>query len=315
MISTRAVVVDPEALGRLAIREVEEPKPGPTEALIRVAATSLNRGEVRIAMGAPAGRRPGWDLAGTVQQPAADGSGPAAGARVVGHRSGGAWAELVAVHPDSLAELPAEVTFSQAATLPVAGMTPLRMLDKRGGLLERRVLITGASGGVGPFAIQLARLMGAQVVAQVRREDRAGIARQAGAHEVVVSEDGSALEASGPYDLILDGVGGSVLSHALAAVASMGAVVTYGTTGSAETQLDLGRFFRTGNARFQAFMMNRDPDGEPASVALGRLARLVADGRLHPMIEVEAPWTEIGQVAQRLVDRDFAGKAVIHIGG
>ncbi|MBI3966733.1 MAG: alcohol dehydrogenase, partial [Chloroflexi bacterium] len=93
MSTTRAIVVDPSAPGRLVLRAVSPPSPVPAEAVVRVAAISLNRGEVRMSTFAAAGWRPGWDLAGTVEQAAADGSGPAVGARVVGLLPSGAWAE------------------------------------------------------------------------------------------------------------------------------------------------------------------------------------------------------------------------------
>jgi len=80
----RAVVVDPEAVSRLSVAEVEEPEPVPPEALVRISAVSLNRGEVRRAEASEPGFRPGWDLAGTVERAAADGSGPQEGPRVGG---------------------------------------------------------------------------------------------------------------------------------------------------------------------------------------------------------------------------------------
>src|SRR5579859_6431869 len=106
MSTVHAVLVDPKVPGRLALRPVEQPQARSAEAIIRVGAISLNRGEINRALGADAGWRPGWDLAGVVEQAAADGSGPQRGARVVGFLPSGAWAELVAVPTDSLAELP-----------------------------------------------------------------------------------------------------------------------------------------------------------------------------------------------------------------
>src|SRR6059058_1232634 len=97
MSSIRAIVVDPDARGRLAIKEVEAPQAGPSEALVQVEASSLNRGDVFGAMHAEAGWRPGWDLAGTVIKQAANGAGPKVGSRVVGMVDAGAWAEQVAV--------------------------------------------------------------------------------------------------------------------------------------------------------------------------------------------------------------------------
>ena len=170
--NNRAVVVDPEAPGRLVIRDVADPSPDRGEAVVRVHAISLNRGEVRRSTMAPAGWRPGWDLAGVIERAAADGSGPRVGARVVGLLPEGAWAARLAVPTHALAEVPDKVTFSQAATFPVAGLTALHALAKGGLLLGRRVLVTGATGGVGDFAVQLARLAGAHVTAVARRADQ-----------------------------------------------------------------------------------------------------------------------------------------------
>src|SRR5581483_5100577 len=144
MTTMRAVLVDAGAPGHLAIGEVEAPRPGPGEALVRVAAISLNRGEVNRAQREVAGARIGWDLAGTVLTAAANGEGPSAGQRVVGWLPAGAWAEQAAVPVSFLAPLPDAVTFAQASTFPVAGLTALHALRKGGNLLGRRVLITGA---------------------------------------------------------------------------------------------------------------------------------------------------------------------------
>ena len=184
---------------------------------MRVKAISLNRGEVRRAgRGWPrAAWRPGWDLAGTVERAAADGSGPQVGARVVGLLPEGAWAERVVVPTHALAGLPDKVTFSQAATFPVAGLTALYGLAKRGQILARRVLVTGATGGVGDFAVQLARLSGAHVTAVVRRADQVAAVRQWGAHDVVVGEE---IPPAPKYDLVLDSVGGRTLGTALVAL-------------------------------------------------------------------------------------------------
>ena len=166
MSTMQAVVVDPTVFGRLVLQAVDRPTLLPSQALVKVAAISLNRGEVRRSQTAEAGWRPGWDLAGTIETAAADGSGFPVGTRVVGFVSSGAWAEFVAVFTQAIAALPDSVSFADAATLPVAGLTALYALSKGGSLLGKSVLITGASGGVGYFAVQLARLAGATVTAQ-----------------------------------------------------------------------------------------------------------------------------------------------------
>jgi NADPH2:quinone reductase len=309
----RAVVVDPEADGRLSVAEVEEPDPTPSEALVRVVAISLNRGEVRRAEASEAGFRPGWDLAGTVERPATDGSGPGEGTRVVGFLPAGGWAELAAVPTNALAELPEGVSFEEAATLPVAGLTALYALEKGGGLLGRSVLITGASGGAGLFALQLARMAGARVVALVRRQEHEELVREAGAHEIAVDEVGAAAEEHGPYHLILDSVGGEVLGNALSMLAPGGMCVSFGVSGGAEVTFDARDLYLAGGARLYGFILFHEVIARPASGGLARLLSLVDEGRLKPRIEVEAPWTEVGKVAARLIDRGYAGKAVLHV--
>jgi NADPH:quinone reductase-like Zn-dependent oxidoreductase len=304
----RAVVVDPEAQGRLVIRAVAEPVPDRGEAVVRVRALSLNRGEVRRAGMAAAGWRPGWDLAGEVERAAADGSGPRAGARVVGLLPEGAWAARVAVPTHALAELPATVTFTQAATFPVAGLTALHALARGGLLLGRRVLVTGATGGVGDFAVQLARLAGARVTASARRADQGPALRQLGADEVVVGDE---IPPSPKYDLVIESVGGRTLGTALAALERGGVCVTLGVSASAEAVFDARQFFIAGRTTLYGFYLFTELASEPAAVGLRRLAGLVAAGQLAPHVSLERPWGEIADVAQALMARRFAGKAVL----
>ena len=314
MTKTRAVVVDHDSPGRFVLREVEAADPNPSEALVRVAAISLNRGEVRRAttLDEP-GARPGWDLAGTIEQSAADGTGLSEGTRVVGFLPSGAWAERVSVPTDALAELPDGVSFEQASTLPVAGLTALYALEKRGSLVGRRVLVTGASGGAGLFALELARMAGAQVVALIRRQEHIELVREAGAHEVAMAEDGAAAAEYGPYDLILESVGGAVLGNALSMLAPEGTCVSFGVSGGPETTFDVRSLFVTGGASLYGFILFHEVLAYPASEGLARLAKLVDEGHLTPRIEVVADWTEIGEVAARLMDRGFTGKAVLRV--
>jgi NADPH:quinone reductase len=308
--SNLAVVVDPEAPGRLVIRQVADPAPDRGEAVVRVRAISLNRGEVRRAGMAAAGWRPGWDLAGEVERAAADGSGPRAGTRVVGLLPEGAWAQRVAIPTHALAALPDKVTFSQAATFPVAGLTALYALAKGGLVVDRRVLVTGATGGVGDFAVQLARLAGAHVTAIARRAEQSATLRGLGAHEIIVGDE---IPPSPKYDLILDSVGGRTLGTALAALERGGTCVTFGVSAGAEVTFDARTFFVGGRATLYGFYLFQELGLEPASVGLRRLADLVAAGQLTPHVSVERPWKDIGQAAQDLIDRRFPGKAVLAV--
>jgi NADPH:quinone reductase-like Zn-dependent oxidoreductase len=314
MSSIRAIVVDPDIPGRLAIKEVAAPQAGPSEALVQVEATSLNRGEVLGAMHFAAGWRPGWDLAGTVIKQAADGTGPQVGSRVVGMvDTGGAWAEQVAVPTDKLAEIPASVTFAQAATLPIAGLTALRALEKGGLLLNKRVLITGSTGGVGLFTHQLAKLSGAYVVGTARQARHETLVREAGADEVIVGDDLEPARAYGPYDLIIDSVGGKTLESALSHLAPGATCVLLGWSASPEAKatIDLRNLIVTGGTTLTTILYGRAFTDRTRYLA--KLAQLVAAQQLQTYIAVEASWHEIGDVAQRLLQRQFTGKAVLHL--
>lgn len=176
----RTIVVDPLAPSYLAFKEVDAPQAKPWEALVQVKTVSLNRGEVKDAKDQEASSRPGWDFAGIVIEPAKSGEGPQKGARVVGLLPMGAWSEQVAAPVSMLAEIPEKLTFAEAATLPVAGLTALYALRKGGMLLGKRIFITGSTGGVGLFAHQLAAQSGAFVVGTASTEEKADLVREAG---------------------------------------------------------------------------------------------------------------------------------------
>ena len=314
MSSIHAIVVDPEVPGQLAIKEVEAPQAGPSEALVQVEAISLNRGEVALAMmQTEAGWRPGWDLAGTVIKQAANEAGPKAGSRVVGSVPAGAWAEQVAVPTNRLAAIPDSITFAQAATLPVAGLTALRALEKGGLLLNKRVLITGSTGGVGLFAHQLAKLNGAYVVGTVRQARHEALVREAGADEVIVGDDLAPARAYGPYDLIIESVGGKTLESALSLLATGGTCVILGYAASPEATIDVRDLINTGRTTLYGLNMYHEFDSRSRSEDLAWLAQLVARQQLRTSVAVEASWHEIGEIAQRFLQRQFTGKAVLHL--
>ena len=303
----RAVIVDHSAPGGLVLAEVPEPILLPSEALVRVAAFSINLGEVRRAKNAENGWRPGWDLAGTVERPAADGSGPPSGVPVVGMRDFGAWAEFAAVSTDRLAIVPAGLSFERAATLPVAGLTALWALEKRGSLLGRRVLVTGASGGVGIFATQLARLAGAHATALVHHEaKRAVVAPHADA--VVTGDD--ELEGAG-FDIILESVGGTVFAKALQALAADGILVTYGTSADRSSTIEVAPFYVRGGASIYGFYLFHELRTHSGSAGLARLAALLQVGKLDVHVAATLPAASIAAAVDLLWTRRVSGKMVV----
>ena len=305
------LVNTPNGKAPVELRELPEPQPMRNEALVDVRAFSLNRGELRSFRNNEEGWVPGQDVAGVVLRQAANGEGPPAGARVVALMDEFGWAQRAAVASHRMAVLPENVSFSQAATLPVAGLTALRTLRHGGPLIGRRVLITGAAGGVGTLAVQIAAHSGARVTAVVGRPERAAGMMELGAAEVIQGID----NAQGRFTLILESAGGASLARAIELVEAKGTVVVYGNSSADPTTISFADFRGAPNSRVQSFSYFYSEAEDRFAPDLALLVSLIADGSLKPQIGVEQSWRDIAQVAEQLRDRRVSGKAVLLVDG
>jgi NADPH:quinone reductase-like Zn-dependent oxidoreductase len=215
----------------------------------------------------------------------------------------GAFAERVAVDLATLAAVPAATSLAGAAALPVAGLAALQALRAGQAASGKRVLITGASGGVGRFAIQLAAHAGAHVIASVGSEARRADLADAGAHEVVVGLEG----VDQPVDVVLDNVGGSQLVHAWGLLAHGGSLQSIGWTSGEPASFP--PYSTVGPAKsLTSFLIGGDVGAD-----LVELVRLLDDG----VVSVEIGWRgdldRFEEAVELLRARRVSGKAIFDV--
>ncbi len=301
----------------LAIRELPDPRPGPGEVLVRVRAAALNpkdvftlKGRFRFLSGRRFPKVVGLDLAGEVVA-----VGPSAGAfrpgdRVFGFLSGfaalrGTVAEEVAVPARWLAAMPRAASFEEAAAVALAGSTALQALRDVAGLRPGdRLLVNGASGGVGAPAIQLAKRMGA-VVTTTSSAARIDLCRSLGADEALEHARGEHLSGGRAYRVVFDVFGNLSLSAARPALRPGGVFVT--TVPSRRIFLDA---LRTPLGPVRARLVRV----QPRAADLETLARHVDDGGLRPQVDRVFPFDEAAEAVRYLERRRAHGKVVVRVG-
>lgn len=319
----------------LQLREVPNPRPGPSEVVVSVAATSVNHHDIFTRRGMPGVRITlpviaGSDIAGTVVAAGSAADPSWVGKRVLvdpvlrdGGRFGmlgetfpGGRAEQVAVAQSMLIEIPPRVTFEQASSLPLAYGTAHRMLFARGGLRAgERILILGASGGVGVACVQLAKLVSAEVIACAGGDSKLQRLREIGADHVVNYRDRSFLDAvselygkpritgSGGVDVAVNFTGGDTLVETQKCVKVGGRILCCGATAGFGLHLD-ARYWWT----FEQTLIGANGWTKQD---LRTLLELVADGRLDPVIDRVLPLAEAAEGERLLEDREVFGKVVL----
>ena len=322
----RAIVQDrygsPDVLTAAVI---DRPEPGAHDVLLRVRAAGLDRGTWHLMTGKPylmrvigfgfrrpKNRVPGLDVAGTVAA-----VGPAVTRFAVGDEvygvARGSYAEYAAAHEDKLAHKPANISFEQAAVVPVSGLIAQRGLVDVGKLQAgQKVLITGASGGVGSYAVQLAKALGAEVTA-VSSAGKADLVRSLGADHIVDYTREDFADGSHRYDLILDIAGNPSLARLRRALTPHGAAVILGGEQGGRVTGGFGRTLRapllSPFVGQRLTMVTANENGRD----LERLTALIEAGQVTPHVDRAYPLDEVPEAMARLVAGDVRGKVAISI--
>lgn len=304
-LTMQAIVPDPEAPGRVRMDQVEAPRAGDGEVVVDVRALSINRGEAFQLERPAVGWRPGKDVAGVVASIGRGVDGFEAGTRVVAHAEAAGWADRVAVAAERVARLPEGVDWQTAAPLGLAGLTALRLTRVTGPLASRRVLLTGASGGVGHAFVQLAAAHGAQVTAVTRDPERGARLLELGAADVVHHID----DAAGAFDIAIESTGGTAPGQAWARLTQHGHLVWFGQASREPAVLDFFDWRGATSGTIRRF--HYAEDDTPVGVDLASLVRLVDAGRLQVEVGLVADWTQTAHALEALLERRVRGNAVL----
>jgi NADPH:quinone reductase-like Zn-dependent oxidoreductase len=313
----------------LHLADAEPPAIGPGEVLVRVHAAALNpydwhmlRGDPRIARVMPGGaglRRPrhrvaGIDAAGTIEKIGPNVSGLSPGDEVFGFCPG-AFAEYARATAAALAPKPARLTFQQAAAVPMAATTALRGITQTGRVRAgQRVLVNGAAGGVGTFAVQLAAARGAEVTG-VCRAGNADLVRSLGAAHVIDYAKTDFTDGGTRYDVILDNVGNQPLRRLRRALTPDGTLVVNAGGSPGRVFGAVGAMARAAAANAVVRQHLRILPARQDGAELAAVARLIEDGTLTPVVDRTYPLAAVADGLRHIEQGHARGKAVVLVTG
>ena len=297
----------------LVFREVEKPIPDDNEVLVKIHSASVNAGDYRsMRMGSiPKKKIFGSDIAGVVEATGCNVHTFHPGDEVAGDISGcgmGGFAEYVTVPEHVLALKPSDISFEQAAALPMAAITALQALRNKGEVKPgHRVLICGAGGGVGTFAVQLAKYFGAEVTA-VCGSRNVELVRSLGADHIVDYTREDFTKSRKRYDLVVAVNGCQPLSAYKRALNTKGtAVIVGGALSQVIKALLLGPVMSLGGRKVRVL------SAKPNTKDLEFIMKLVADGSIKPVIDRRYPLSETGEAVRYLGEGHACGKVIINI--
>jgi NADPH:quinone reductase-like Zn-dependent oxidoreductase len=307
----------------LELRDIEDPVVGTESVLVRVHAAGCGPDVWHLMTGMPYMARlaiglrtpkvavRGWDVAGTVEAIGASVTGFHPGDEVIGIAEG-SFAELVVTSPGKLAPKPANLTFEQAASVPISGTTALRAVRDAGKVQPgQSVLVIGAAGGVGSFAVQIADAFGA-VVTGVCSTSKMDLVRSIGAHDVIDYTREAFEDGGRRWDVIIDNAGRRPLSRLRRALAPRGTLVIVGGDGGGRWT---GGFFRgVLRAPLVSLVVGQTLRGLSSKVKqedLAALAELIEAGKVTPLVDRTFQLSEAPEAVRYLESGQARGKIVI----
>jgi NADPH:quinone reductase-like Zn-dependent oxidoreductase len=309
--------------GVLRLEEIDRPTAGDGDVLVRVQAASIHLGDRILMSGSPFVMRmatglrrpkqpiPGTDIAGTIEAVGSDVTTLKVGDEVLGWGAG-AFAELMAASEDQFIPKPSGLTFEQAAAIGVSATTALQLLRDDGHVQPgQQVLINGASGGVGTFAVQIAKAMGA-VVTGVTSTRNLDLVRSIGADHVIDYTQVDFREGGARYDLILDNVGDRSMAATRRALAPTGMLIS---NGGGHAGGKLGRVIRGMVASMIVRQQAKPTVKTTNRDDLAAVATLVEAGELTPVVDQSYPLTETAAAIRRVGTGRTRGTLVITVAG
>jgi NADPH:quinone reductase-like Zn-dependent oxidoreductase len=307
----------------LELKHIDQPVINDDAVLVQVHAAAVGKGDwltvqglpyvARLRYGLPKPKHPvpGFDVAGRIEAVGPNVTQLHAGDEVFGWCDG-SFAEYTAVPQSQLARKPANLSFEQAAAVPISGFAALQALRDTGGVQPgQTVVIIGASGGVGSFAVQLAKAFGAQVTG-VCGTDSADMVRSIGADQVIDYTQQDFTRTGQRYDLILEMAGNRALADLRRALTPKGTLVLVGGSG--------GRWFMGTGRTLRAVVVSpfvgqrlRSFFSKPRGADLVVLKELIEAGKLTPVIDRTFPLSETPEAIRYVGERSTQGKTVITV--
>jgi NADPH:quinone reductase-like Zn-dependent oxidoreductase len=309
----------------LEFRDIDEPVVGENDLLVRVHAAGCGPDVWHVMAGLPYMARPviglrrpklavrGWDLAGTVEAVGANVTAFRAGDEVMG-TADGTFAELAVTQQEKLVPKPANLTFEQAAAIPVSGTTALRAVRDEGRVQPgQSMLVIGAAGGVGSLAVQIAKAFGANVTG-VSSTSKRDLVRSIGADDVIDYTREDFADGSRHWDVIVDTAGRRPLRQLRRALTPKGTLVVVGGDGGGRWT---GGFFR-GILRgpLVSLFVGQRLRGLATKIVqedLVTLTEMIEAGRITPVIDRTYPLIEAADAIRHLADGHAAGKIVVTV--